>query len=40
MTEWSTQDWKQLADEAQTGVRGQGAVVEAMHRLTNRFDAF
>lgn len=34
-------DWRddELADEAQTGVRGQGAVVEALRRLresTNR----
>ena len=28
--EWSDKD---LADEAQSGVRGQGAVVEAMRRL-------
>ena len=40
MTEWSDHDWKQLADEAQAGLTGQGAVVEAMHRLTDRFDAF
>jgi hypothetical protein len=40
MTEWSDPDWKQLADEAQAGLRGQGAVVEAMHRLTDRLDAF
>ena len=30
----------QLADEAQAGMRGQGAIVEAMHRLTVRLDAF
>jgi hypothetical protein len=40
MTQWSDHDWKQLAVEAQAGLKGQGAVVETMHRLTDRFDAF
>ena len=40
MAEWNDFGWKQLADEAQAGMRGQGAIVEAMHRLTVRLDAF
>ena len=40
MTEWSDYGWMHLADEAQAGLRGQGAIVEAMHRLTDRLDAF
>ena len=36
MAEWNDFGWKQLADEAQAGMRGQGAIVEAMHRLTVR----
>ena len=32
MAEWNDFGWKQLADEAQAGMRGQGAIVEAMHR--------
>jgi hypothetical protein len=38
--EWQRQSWEQLASEAQTGMKGQGAVVEAMRRLTDRLDAF
>jgi hypothetical protein len=38
--EWQGQSWDHLASEAQTGLRGQGAVVEAMRRLTDRLDAF
>ena len=37
---WQGQKWEELASEAQTGLRGQGAVVEAMRRLTDRLDAF
>jgi hypothetical protein len=32
--------WDELTSEAQQGLRGQGAIVEAMHRLTVRLDAF
>ena len=40
MAEWSDFGWKQLADEAQAGMRGQGALVESMHRLTDQLAAF
>ena len=40
MAEWNDFGWKQLADEAQAGMRGQGAIVEAMHRLTGSLGAF
>jgi hypothetical protein len=38
--EWERQSWEQLATEADTGLKGQGAVVEAMRRLTDRLNAF
>ena len=37
--DWPDQTDKQLADEAQTGLRGQGAVVEANCRLRNSIEA-
>jgi hypothetical protein len=40
ITEWKRHTWDQLASEAQAGLSGQGAVVEAMHRLTDAVDAF
>ncbi len=38
--QWRDWTWDELANEAQTGTRGQGAVVEASRRLTDRIDAF
>jgi len=39
MKPWKDWTWDELATEAQTGTRGQGAVVEASRRLTERMDA-
>jgi hypothetical protein len=36
----SQHTWDELTSEAQQGLRGQGAIVEAMHRLTVRLDVF
>jgi hypothetical protein len=36
---WPDQTDQQLADEAQTGLRGQGAIVESNRRLRNSINA-
>jgi hypothetical protein len=36
---WPKQSDEELVAEAQTGLRGQGAVVEAMRRLRNSIEA-
>ena len=40
MSKWQKQSWEELAEGADTGLRGSGGVVEANHRLTEAIANF